>query len=46
LELVPSPQLKLKLQYLLNELETIMKAKVTKSASLEAFLGESQVELA
>jgi hypothetical protein len=44
--MVPSPQLKMKLQFLLDELENTMKAKVTKSASLEAFLGEPQVELA
>ncbi len=46
LEMAPSPQLKMKLQFLLDELENTMKAKVTKSASLEAFLGEPQVELA
>lgn len=46
LELIPSPQLKMKLQFLLDELENTIKAKVTKSASLEAFLGESQVQLA
>ncbi len=46
LELIPSLKLKMKLQFLLDELENTMKAKVTKSASLEAFLGESLVELA
>ena len=46
IDLIPSPKLKIKLQYLLEELETTMKAKVTKSASLEAFLGKPEVELA
>lgn len=46
MDLIPSPQLKLKLKYLLDELENTMKAKIVKSASLEAFLGEPQIELA
>lgn len=45
IDLIPSPTLKIKLQHLLKELETTMKAKVTRSASLEAFLRESEVEL-
>lgn len=46
LDLIPSPKLKVKLQLLLDELENTMKARVTKSTSLETFLGESQVEVA
>ncbi len=46
LELIPSPKLKMKLQFLLDELESNMKAKVTKSPSLESFLAEPEVQLA
>lgn len=46
LELIPSPKLKMKLQLLLKELESNMKAKVTKSPSLESFLAEPEVQLA
>ena len=46
LELIPSPKLKMKLQFLLDELESNMKAKVIKSPSLESFLAEPEVQLA
>jgi hypothetical protein len=46
LELIPTAQDKVKLRYFIAELENAMKAKVKKSASLEAFLNDSQVELA
>lgn len=44
--LIPSPKLKLKLQNIIKELEDEMKAKIQKSASLEAFLGAGQTTLA
>ncbi len=46
LELIPTAQDKVKLRYFIAELENAMKARVKKSASLEAFLNDSQVELA
>lgn len=46
MELIPSPAMKMRLRFLLDELENVLKAKVEKSASLEAFLSEASPELA
>lgn len=44
-DLIPSPKLKAKLKSILKELEGELKAKVVKSASLETFLGDTQVTM-